>query len=224
MRPASGPVSGLPGANDDARLVELLQAGDERAFARLIDSYHSAMLRLAAVYVRDRAIAQDVVQDAWLGVLRGIDRFEGRSSLKTWIFRILVTIARRHAAREKRTLPLSAVWDAFAGGAFEAAVEPDRFLPAGDPRWPGHWVSIPLAWSNAPDEWLLAGETRRMIQAAIDALPSSQREVVCLRDAQGWSADEVCNILRISETNQRVLLHRGRSRVRRALERYLGGT
>lgn len=222
MRVTSGLDARASCVDDDASIVELLRARDEGAFAVLIDRYHSVMLRVAIVYVRDRAVAQDVVQDAWVGVLRGIDRFEARSSLKTWIFRIVVSNAKRRAARESRTLPLSAVnW--LVPHSLEAAVEPDRFLPADDPRWPGHWVSMPPVWAEAADERLLAGETLAMVRAAIDALPAKQREVVYLRDAQGWSADEVCNVLRISDTNQRVLLHRGRSRVRRALERYFTG-
>jgi RNA polymerase sigma-70 factor (ECF subfamily) len=217
-------VAGVAGVDDDVRLVELLRAGDERAFAALIDRYHTVMLRLATVYVRDRAVAQDVVQDTWLGVLRGLDRFEARSPLKTWIFHILVNTAKTRAVREKRTIPLSALWDPTTTDSFEPAVEPERFLPADAPRWPGHWTSLPPGWDAMPEERLLSGETRSLIHAAIDALPPSQREVVSLRDSEGWTAEEVCNILQISETNQRVLLHRGRSRVRRALERYLTGT
>ena len=223
MRLAPNDVAGLAGVDDDVRLVELLRAGDERAFAALIDRYHTVMLRLATVYVRDRAVAQDVVQDTWLGVLRGLDRFEARSSLKTWIFHILVNTAKTRAVREKRTIPLSALWDPTTTDSFEPAVEPGRFLPADAPRWPGHWTSLPPGWDAVPEERLLSGETRSLIHAAIDALPPSQREVVSLRDSEGWTAEEVCNILQISETNQRVLLHRGRSRVRRALERYLTG-
>ena len=224
MRLATNYVAGLAGVDDDVRLVELLRAGDERAFAALINRYHTVMLRLASVYVRDRAVAQDVVQDTWLGMLRGLDRFEARSPLKTWIFHILVNTAKTRAVREKRTIPLSALWDPTTTDSFEPAVEPERFLPADAPRWPGHWTSLPPGWDAVPEERLLSGETRSLIHAAIDALPPSQREVVSLRDSEGWTADEVCNILQISETNQRVLLHRGRSRVRRALERYLTGT
>ena len=224
MRLATNDVAGLVGVDDDVRLVELLRAGDERAFAALIDRYHTVMLRLATVYVRDRAVAQDVVQDTWLGVLRGLDRFEARSPLKTWIFHILVNTAKTRAVREKRTIPLSALWDPTTADSFEPAVEAGRFFPADAPRWPGHWTSLPPGWDAVPEERLLSGETRSLIHAAIDALPPSQREVVSLRDSEGWTAKEVCNILQISETNQRVLLHRGRSRVRRALERYLTGT
>jgi len=214
----------LAATDDDTRLVELLRAGDEQTFVELIDRYHSVMLRLANVYVRDRAVAQDVVQDTWLGVLRGLDRFQARSRLKTWIFQILVNTARTRAVREKRTIPLSVLWDPITADSFDPVVEPGRFLPADAPRWPGHWTSLPPGWGAAPEERLLSGEARSLINAAIDSLPPSQREVVTLRDSEGWTTEEVCNILQITETNQRVLLHRGRSRVRRALERYLTGT
>ena len=213
-----------PGDDDDTRLVELLRAGDERAFVALIEKFHLPMLRLASAYVGDRAVAEEVVQDTWLGVLRGLDRFEARSSLKTWIFHILVNIARTRGVREKRTIPWSQVWDPGATDAFEPAVEAGRFRPADAPRWPGGWISFPASWGEMPEERLLSGETRGLIQAAIDALPASQREVVSLRDRDGWTAAEVCDVLQISETHQRVLLHRGRSHIRRALEQYLSGT
>ncbi len=224
MRVATNDAASLAAIDDDTRLVELLRARDEETFVELIDRYHSVMLRLANVYVRDRAVAQDVVQDTWLGVLRGLDRFQARSRLKTWIFQILVNTARTRAVREKRTIPMSALGDLVTADSFDSVVEPGRFLPADASRWPGHWTSLPPGWGAAPEERLLSGEARSLINAAIDSLPPSQREVVTLRDSEGWTTEEVCNILQITETNQRVLLHRGRSRVRRALERYLTGT
>jgi len=224
MRLATNDVAGLAGVADDTHLVELLRAGDEQTFVELTDRYHSVMLRLANVYVRDRAVAQDVVQDTWLRVLRGLDRFEARSRLKTWIFQILVNTARTRAVREKRTIPMSALGDPVVADSVESAIEPERFLPVDAPRWPGHWTSLPPGWGAAPEERLLSGEVRSLIHAAIDSLPPSQRQVVTLRDSEGWTTEDVCNILQITETNQRVLLHRGRSRVRRALERYLTGT
>jgi RNA polymerase sigma-70 factor (ECF subfamily) len=224
MKLTAGALAGVPPAEDEARLVELLRAGDEGTFAALIDTYHGALLRLATAYVRDGAVAQDVVQDTWLGVLRGLDRFEGRSSLKAWIFQILVNTAKTWAVRERRTIPLSAVWDASTTDVFEHAVEPERFVPADADRWPRHWASSPPGWGLAPEERLLSSETRSLVHAAINALPPGQRQVVSLRDSRGWTAQEVCNVLQISENNQRVLLHRGRARVRRALERYLTGT
>jgi RNA polymerase sigma-70 factor (ECF subfamily) len=159
-------------------------------------------------------VAEEVVQETWLGVLRGLDRFEGRSSLRTWVFRIAANIARTRAVRERRSLPFSSL-----PGADEPAVDPDRFLPAGDPRFPGGWARGPAAW-ELPEERLLAGETREIIRAAIEALPPAQRLVVTLRDVEGWSADEACAALALTDGNQRVLLHRARSKLRAALERH----
>src|SRR5215471_2500405 len=192
--------------DEDGRLVESLRSGDERAFTALIDRYHNAMLRLAIVYVGDPAVAQDVVQDAWLGVLRGLDRFRAHSSLKTWIFRILIFTAKTTAARERRTIPLSAFCDRSVDDSFEPAVAPERFLPPAAPRWPGHWASLPADWADAPEAWVLSLETRSIIRSAVDALSPSQRAVLSLRDYEGCTAAEVCNILEISETNQRVLV------------------
>jgi len=212
--------TGLVASAADLRLVEALRRGDEAAFTSLIKAHHAAMLRLAQIFVSDRATAEDVVQEAWIGVLRGLDRFEGRSSLKTWIFRILTNCAKTRGQREERSLPFSAVWNPDAEPD-EPAVEPDRFRPADDPKWAGHWNSFPHSWADIPEERLLAQETLATIRRAIEALPPSQREVITLRDVESWSAEEICNVLRISETNQRVLLHRARSKVRRALEQYL---
>jgi len=205
-------------APDDHDIVAALRAGDQEAFAGLVRRYGPSMLRLAQLYVPTRAVAEDVVQDAWLGVLKGIDRFEGRSSLRTWIFRILLNIAKTRGQRERRTLPFSSLWDPGEG---EPAVDPERFRAADDPRWPHHWAAEPRTWAGIPEERLLAGETLRRIADAIESLPPNQREVIRLRDVDGWTSSEVCNALDISETNQRVLLHRARSKVRRALERYL---
>ncbi len=216
------PSPEIAASADDLRLVGALRQGDESAFAALIDRYHASMLRLAMVFVRDRAVAEEVVQDAWLGVLRGLERFEGRSSLKTWIFSILTNCAKTRGQREGRSLPFSAVWDADAEPD-DPAVEPDRFRPAGDPIEPHYWVSFPRSWATIPEDRFLGRETLATIQAAIEALPPSQREVITLRDIDGWTSQEVCNVLGISESNQRVLLHRARSKVRRALERYFDG-
>ena len=202
----------------DAHLVEALQRGEEAAFAQLVRDHHASLLRVAQIYVPTRAVAEEVVQETWLAVLRGIDRFEGRSSLKTWLFRILTNVAKTRAVREGRTIPLSALQ---GGDAPEAAVDPDRFRGADDPRSPGHWASPPAAWDTLPEERLVAAETRAVIDEAIERLPAAQRAVITLRDVQGWSAEEVCNALEVTETNQRVLLHRARSKVRAALEGYL---
>ena len=205
---------------DDTTLIAGLRVGDESAFTSLIDAYHAPLLRLAQNYTRSRAVAEEVVQETWLGVLQGIDRFEGRSSLKTWLFRILMNRAMRRGQQESRSLPFSAAFDAGSDGA-EASVDPSRFLPATDPEWPNHWDSEPVAFSSVPEQRLVSKETRALIQDAIDTLPPAQREVISMRDIEGWSSVEVCNALDISETNQRVLLHRARAKVRRALEPYL---
>jgi RNA polymerase sigma-70 factor (ECF subfamily) len=200
----------------DAQLVAALRAGDEEAFRTLVRDWHSSMLRVAQIFVPSRAVAEEVVQESWLRVLGAIDRFEGRSSLKTWVFRILVNTAKTRAQREGRSLPFSALND--PARVPEAAVDPDRFLPEDHERFPGHW-SVPPR--ELPEERLLAAETRERIAAAIDELPPAQRAVISLRDVAGWTSDEVCNALDLTEVNQRVLLHRARARVRQALEDYL---
>jgi RNA polymerase sigma-70 factor, ECF subfamily len=214
----------LPAAHEaspeDIRTVEALRAGDEEAFRELVGRYHASLIRVALMYVRTRAVAEEVVQDTWIGVLRSLPRFAGRSSLRTWIFRILANQARTRARREARSVPFSSL----AGADDNApAVDPDRFLSADHPAFPGHWTSPPQSWGAIPEERLLARETRDRVLEAIEALPASQRTVITLRDVEGWSSDEVRNLLEISEGNQRVLLHRARSKVRRALEDYLDG-
>ncbi len=204
-------------ADDEAQLIDALRRHDEAAFVQLVERYQGPLLRLALVYAGSRAVAEDVVQDTWLGVLQGIHKFEGRSSFKTWLFRILVNRARTRAEREGRTLPFSALGDATIESG-ESAVPAHRFLGATDPQWPHHWASPPKAWGDSPEDQLLARETLDLIALEIARLPSAQREVITLRDVEGWSAEEACNVLGITETNQRVLLHRARSRVRRALE------
>jgi RNA polymerase sigma-70 factor, ECF subfamily len=194
----------------DAKLVERLRAGDEAAFMELIRELNPSLLRVARMFVPTSALAEDVVQETWLAVLNGIARFEGRSSLKTWIFRILTNTAKTRGERERRSVPFSTL-DPEEGG-FEPAVERSRFTGT------GHWAVLPRAW---PEDRLLAHETRSMIEHAIERLPPSQRTVITLRDVEGWTADEVRNALELSETNQRVLLHRARAKVRSALEQYL---
>ena len=200
---------------DETRLVEALRAGDEGAFRELVRMYNASLLRVARIYVPTRALAEEVVGETWLAVLEGIDRFEGRSSLKTWIFRILTNRAKTRAVRERRTLPLSALQP---DRIQEPALDADRFRDSEDPRWPGHWSVPPTPW---PEDRLLTAETREKLAEAIEALPGTQRAVISLRDLEGWSAEEVRNALELSETNQRVLLHRARSKVRKALEDYL---
>src|SRR4051812_19826739 len=208
---------GKPGSReDDSVLVARLRDGDEMAFAELIDRYGAMMLRVAQMYVRDRATAEEVVQETWLAVLNGIDRFEERSSLKTWLFRILTNRAKTRGERDGRTVPFSAL--AGAGDeADEPSVGPDRFLGPDSPH-PGAWAAPPRAW---PQDKILERETLGVIQTAIEELPDAQREVIRLRDVEGWSPMEVADALEITDGNQRVLLHRARSKVRAALEMYL---
>jgi RNA polymerase sigma-70 factor, ECF subfamily len=205
---------------DETRLVEALRAGDEAAFAALVTMYYPAMLRVALMYVSSRAVAEDVIQETWLGVLQGIGRFEGRSSLKTWIFRILANTAKTRALREGRSIPFSSLAD-FAADEGEPTVDPDRFFPTDDPNQPHHWASPPRSWEGMPEERLLSRETAERIEAAIQALPPAQRAVITLRDVEGWTPEEVCDQLGVSDGNQRVLLHRARGKVRQALESYL---
>ena len=205
-------------STDELYLVEQLRSGNEAAFVSLIDRYAPTMLRLAMVYVRARAIAEEVVQETWMAVLEGLNRFEGRSSLKTWLFRILTNCAITRAQREGRSIPFSSL-EAIDTDHAEHAVDPDQFLPA-DHRWSGHWVSFPSNWQEIPEERLLSQETRAHLEKAINALPPSQREIIILRDIEGWSSVETCGFLGISEVNQRVLLHRARTKVRTVLENY----
>jgi RNA polymerase sigma-70 factor, ECF subfamily len=206
-------------AAEDARLVASLRRRDERAFAELLDRYHASLVRLASLYVRDRAVAEEVAQETWLGVVNGIDRFQGRSSLKTWIFRILTNTAKTRGERESRTIPFSSLSTRAEEG--EPSVDPDRFLDSSHPVWPGHWASPPTSWEAVPEHRLAAKETLARIRDAIDALPPLQAQVISLRDVEGWASEEVCDLLGVSEVNQRVLLHRARSKVRQALEDYL---
>jgi RNA polymerase sigma-70 factor (ECF subfamily) len=194
-----------------------LRAGDEAAFLALVRRHNAAMVRVAQIYVGSRSIAEEVAQEAWVGVLKGLDRFEGRSSLKTWLFRIVTNLAKTRAVREGRTIPFSSLRT--PENVPEPAVEAERFRSHDDLRWPGHWASKPTEW---PEERLLADETIAVVDSAIDSLPPSQRAVIALRDVEGWGAEEVCNALELTETNQRVLLHRARSKVRKALEEHLG--
>jgi len=200
----------------EAELVDALRAGQESAFAALVQKYHPSILRVARLYVSSPATTEEVAQETWLAVLNGIDRFEGRSTIKTWIFRILTNIARTRGQRDARSVPFSSLGEETT----EPTVDPERFAPAGE-RWAGHWKSYPERWETLPEERLVGAETRARVQHAIDRLPLTQRQVITLRDVEGWEPEEVCSALEISETNQRVLLHRARSKVRQALEGYL---
>jgi RNA polymerase sigma-70 factor (ECF subfamily) len=195
----------------ESALVAALRARDEQAFAALVDAHDASMRRFARSIVRDAAVADEVVQEAWLSVVRGLDRFEGRSSLKTWIFRIVANTAKTRAEREARSIPFSSFAAEAAGD--EPTVDPERFR---NPQFPGGWTAFPEPWPS-----LEARETRDVIAAAIERLPPAQRLVIRLRDVEGWPAHEVCNVLELSESNQRVLLHRARANVRTVLERHL---
>lgn len=213
MRPAAVGSAAV----SDADVIAALRAGDEAAFVELVDRLHPSLVRIARLYVSSQAVAEEVAQETWLGVLNGLDRFEERSSLRTWIFRILANIAKTRGVREGRQVPFSSV----AGDeADEHVVGPDRFVPPEAEPWPRHWAVSPAAWSTEPDERLLAGEVRDLVLRTIDGLPPNQRAAIVLRDVEGWSSDEVRNELGVGETNQRVLLHRARSKVRLALEDY----
>lgn len=207
-------------ATDEARLIASLLRGDEAAFMRLVEQYQAAMVRLAQVYVRDRAVAEEVAQDAWVAVLKSLRQFEGRSSFKTWLFHILVNAARTRSQRERRSVPFSALAPDDEGLlGDEPSVAPERFRPA-DAPYAGGWIAFPQPWDALPEASADNRETRERIAAAIERLPASQQSVIRLRDIEGYSADDVCQMLDISEGNQRVLLHRARSRVRQALESY----
>jgi RNA polymerase sigma-70 factor (ECF subfamily) len=195
--------------------LEALRSGNDAAFEALIGRYHGPMMRLAMTYLRDRGAAEDAVQETWLTCLKTLDRFEGRSSLKTWIFGILLNVARSRRRKESRILPFTSFFRRDGGSDRGPTVDPRRF--GGD----GMWSAPPDSWSNVPESRLLDRETVGKVKAAIETLPAKQREVVILRDVAGFEADEVCALLSISQANQRVRLHRGRASVRKMLEEYL---
>jgi RNA polymerase sigma-70 factor (ECF subfamily) len=201
--------------SDDEVLVAALRAGDEAAFTWLLDRYDRSMHRVAMSFVSSGAVADEVVQETWLGVVRGIEGFEGRSSVKTWIFRILMNVGRTRGEREQRTVPFTTAFD-----DDEPSFAPERFRTTGP--YPRHWATPPEPWDEQPADRLLASETLAIVRAAIDRLPANQRTVISLRDIDGWTSLEVCALLDVSEANQRVLLHRARARVRQTLEDSLG--
>jgi RNA polymerase sigma-70 factor (ECF subfamily) len=203
---------------DELELVARLRAGDEQAFEALVARHYGTMMAVAQMYVKTRAVAEEVVQEAWLGVLQSLDRFEGRSSLKTWILAILVNKAKSRGVREARSVPFASL----TPEGEEHAVEPERFRGPGD-AFPGHWRAYPGNWGAAPEVALEDRETVRVAMRAIAALPLAQQTVIRMRDVEGYSSDEVCATLDVSAANQRVLLHRARSRVRAALEAHLDG-
>ncbi len=195
--------------------LEAIKAGDEVAFEGIITRYHGPLMRLAMAYVRDHGVAEDVVQETWLTCLRNLDRFEGRSSLKTWIFGILMNVARARRRKESRVLPFASLFRRDDSDSRRPTVDPQRFGSN------GLWSIPPDSWTNLPEAKVINREALDRVKVAIEALPEKQREVVILRDVAGMDSDEVCDLLAISATNQRVRLHRGRAAVRRALEEYL---
>jgi RNA polymerase sigma-70 factor (ECF subfamily) len=197
----------------DDELVHRLRAGDEAAFADLVDRYSPSMLSVARAHVASREVAEDVVQDTWLALLKGIDGFEGRSSLRTWLFRVLVNIAKTRGVREQRSIPVD------LQGVDQPSVRPDRFQSA-DAAWPGHWVRFPTPWRESPEHSVLSGEVLHLVRCELARLPEQQRIVVTLRDVDGYDSAEVCTLLGLTAANQRVLLHRGRARIREALSGY----
>ena len=220
-REASDPQRRAPperGA-DDADLVAALRRGDEAAFAALVDAWGPGMARLARLHVPSHAVAEEVVQETWLAVLAGLERFEGRSSLRTWAFSILLNRARTHGRRERRSQPFASLHERWQERHDDPAVPPERFQGPGDPR-PGWWASPPARWGD-PQARLEAREVRAALDEAIEALPLRQRQVLVLREVIGAPPDEACELLGLAEGNQRVLLHRARSKVRAALERGL---
>jgi RNA polymerase sigma-70 factor (ECF subfamily) len=210
-------VDGNPYSADLA-LVERLRAGDEDAFMALVEKLQPSMLRVARMFVASQAVAEECVQECWLGVLQGLYRFEGRSSLRTWIFRILTNIAKTRGQREGRSVPFASL----AGDDMDApSYDPAMFLGEGE-AWAGHWSSLPSDWRGIPEDRLLSAETRAVVAGVLESLPPMQAEVLRLRDVLGWTSEEVRNALDLTETNQRVLLHRARAKVRRALDQYFG--
>lgn len=206
-------------ARDDQAVLARLRAGDERAFDELVTAHHRALIRMAMGYVADREVAEEVVQETWMAVIQGLDRFEGRSSLRTWIFGILIHKAKDRGVREKRHVTFS---DFDAGDSDEATVDPSRFTQSGE--WAGHWASPPQPWDDRTPEQLLASQQAVWaMNQAIEALPLSLKDVLILRDVEGLEVKEVCGLLNITETNLYVRLHRARERVRVAVEVFLEG-
>jgi RNA polymerase sigma-70 factor (ECF subfamily) len=206
-------------ADRDPSLLAALRAGDEDAFAALVTRYHASLKRVARAYVSTDAVAEEVVQETWLAAIAGLDRFEQRATIKTWLFHILANQAKTRGIRERRTVPFASL--ARADSA-EPAVSPDRFQREGD-AWPGHWAMPPRPWED-PERRLASLEAREQLRAAIAALPATQQAVLTLRDIEGLEAEEVCELLDLSAGNQRVILHRARARVRADLERYFEET
>jgi RNA polymerase sigma-70 factor, ECF subfamily len=207
-------LGGVTGCDDEALLARI-RDGDETAFNQLVDRYYPLTLHLARSYVRTQSVAEEVVQDAWIGVIEGLHRFEGRSSLKNWIAQIAINKARTRGAREARSLPFSSLANEDDDG-----IDPTLFRKPGD-AFAGHWISYPPTWRSLPDEATVMHETLGVVRDAIEALPEMQRLVLTLRDIEGWGSAEIATVLELTESNERVLLHRARTNVRAILERHL---
>jgi RNA polymerase sigma-70 factor (ECF subfamily) len=211
-------MEAMDAKQEELALLDLLRQRDETAFTQLVEKYHTSLVRLARLLVQNEAVAEEISQETWLAVLQGVDGFEGRSSLKTWIFTILTNKARTRSRRENRSLVFSDLSDS----DFDSpTVSPERFKDVSAGVSADHWAHGPASWEAIPEEMLLSAETMALIRGTIDQLPENQRAVITLRDMEEIASQEICNILGISETNQRVLLHRARTRVRAALEEYL---
>jgi RNA polymerase sigma-70 factor (ECF subfamily) len=219
MSEASLTSQPLPRESQLAELerIELLRGGDEVAFGELVDRHHATLVRLALQYVASASVAEEVAQETWIAFVQSLDRFEGRSSVKTWLFRTMINCARNRRRKEVHSVPFSALFD--PEESVEPAVDPSQFRTEGP--WAGHWAVAPRSFGEDGERELLRGELRTQLQAAVDALPAAQREVIALRDIEGFSAAEVCDVLGVTEANQRVLLHRARARVRAEIEAYL---
>ena len=214
-------TDGAAASVEELDLVNRLREGDEQAFTSLVDRYHASLVRLALAHVSDRSVAEEVVQESWIGVLEGLDRFAGRSSLKTWIFRIVSNKAKTRGVRESRHTTFS---DCGAGDEDfdEPAVDPARFRTSG--HWVDYWSTYPQPWDEeTPEKCLLTKEGSTYLEQAIQGLPSKLKQILILRDVEGIGSKEVCGILGVSEANQRVLLHRARAKVRQALDKYVAG-
>jgi RNA polymerase sigma-70 factor, ECF subfamily len=216
MRTEEATAPGPTRWTEDEQIVASLRAGNERAFRELYRRHYPAMRRVARTYVESDAVAEEIVQETWVGILTGIRRFQGRSALGTWMFSILINQAKTHSTRERRALPFSSITPA---GGDERAVDADRFQKD-DEAWPGHWATPPRPWQK-PDRRVLSLEARELLKDALSELPDRQRLIVGLRDVDGLSSVEVCGLLGLSRENERVLLHRGRARLRAALEAYV---
>ncbi len=207
---------------DEMTLLNLLRQRDVMAFTQLVEQYRPSRVRLARLFVQDETIAEEISQETWLAVLQGLSHFEERSSLKTWLFTILTNKARTRSRRENRSFVFSDFDNVAASFESSPTVDPERFKDAAD-KWPNHWLADaqPASWAGIPEDLLLSEETLTLVRQTIEGLPPNQRSVITLHDIDELSSQEICNILEISETNQRVLLHRARAKVRQALEDYL---